>query len=151
MTNLVLSEKITLDDMKVEQVVMYKYLGHEIRLGRENQTCENFRRMRLAWTAFGRLKSLVFGTDIPVCLKRKVFDQYVLPVMTYGAETLTTKSIKKIQVTQRAKERSMLGMSLRDRVLNTTIRLKTRATDVVERIATLYLEVELGWAHSQNI
>ena len=48
MTNLVLSEKITLDDMEVEQVVMYKYYV-QIRLGRDNQTCEIFRRMRLAW------------------------------------------------------------------------------------------------------
>ena len=72
-------------------------------------------------------------------LKRIVFNQCVLPVMTYGAEslTLTKKPIKKIQVMQRAMGRSMLGISLRDRVPNSTIRLRTRIIDVVERIAFL--------------
>lgn len=51
-------------------------------------------------------------------VKRKVFDSRVLPVLTYGAETLmlTKTSINKVRVAQRAMmELSMLGISLRDR------------------------------------
>ena len=48
-----------------------------------------------------------------------------------------TKSIKKIQVMQRAMERSMLEILLRDRVPNSTIHLRTRLIYVVERIAFL--------------
>jgi len=70
---------------------------------------------------------------------RRVFDQCVLPVMTYGAETLTLtkKTINRIRVTQRVMERSMLGISLRDRIHNNEITRRTGVVDAVERIATL--------------
>ena len=63
----------------------------------------------------------------------------VLPVLTYGAETLTiTKaSANKLRVAQRAMEREMLGISLRDKMTNEWIRQQTRVTDVMERIALL--------------
>ena len=72
-------------------------------------------------------------------LKRKVFDSCVLPVLTYGAETLTlTKaSSSKLRVAQRAMERSMLGITLRDKKTNEWIRQQTRVVDVMTRIASL--------------
>lgn len=138
MTNLVLSDNVSVGGTKIEQVMSYKYLGHEIRIGRDNQTCETYRRIGLAWAAFGKLKD-VLKADIPMSLKRKVYDQCVLPVMTYGAETLTLtkKAICKIRVAQRAMERAMLGISLRDRVTNETIRQRTGVTDAIERITSL--------------
>jgi len=62
--------------------------------------------------------------------------------MTYGAETLTlTKTtISKLQVTQRAMERIMLGVSLRDRIPNATIHRRSGVTDVIVRITTRILE-----------
>ena len=85
MTNLVLSEKITLDDMEVEQVAMYKYLPLEIRLGRDNQTCEIFRRMRLAWCS--ELTSLF-------ALGKKC------SINAYSLHDIWTLTLTKIQVTQ---------------------------------------------------
>lgn len=46
-TNLVASENLTVNNLNIEQVYSYKYLGHEIRLGRDNQTCEIGRRRGL--------------------------------------------------------------------------------------------------------
>ena len=68
-----------------------------------------------------------------------VFDQCVLPVMTYGAETLTltTASANKLMVTQRKMERSMLGVSLRDHIRNEDLRRRTGVTDVVNQIRKL--------------
>src|ERR1700748_2399940 len=68
-----------------------------------------------------------------------VFDTCVLPVLTYEAETLTlTKaSENKLRVAQRAMERSMLGISLRDKMTNQWIRQQTKVVDVMERIASL--------------
>ena len=62
----------------------------------------------------------------------KVFDQCVLPVMTYGSEIwpLNVGLIKKLRVAQRAMERAMLGVSLRDMIRNTVIRKKTGVTDI---------------------
>lgn len=64
------------------------YLGHEIKISRDNQTCEVQRRVSLEWTAYGKLRE-IFKSKLPICLKRKMFDQCILPVLTYGAETLT--------------------------------------------------------------
>ncbi|CAH2238816.1 jg6167 [Pararge aegeria aegeria] len=66
------------------------------------------------------------------CLKTKFFEQCVLPVMTYGTETWppTTGLIRRLRVTQRAMERAMLGVSLRDEIRNEEIRRRTRVTDI---------------------
>ncbi|CAH2244748.1 jg24430 [Pararge aegeria aegeria] len=66
------------------------------------------------------LSNLISLPKIPQCLKTKVFEQSVLPVMTYGSETwsLTMGLIRRLRVTQRAMEKAMLGVSLRDRIRN---------------------------------
>ncbi|CAG9830961.1 unnamed protein product [Diabrotica balteata] len=116
MTNLVPSGPLKLENWNIETVDKYIYLGHEIQISRDNQTCELSRRIALGWATFGKIKD-VFKENIPIKLKRKAFNQYVLPVLTFGAETLTlTKaSIKKLQVAQRKMERSMLGVTLSGR------------------------------------
>lgn len=47
MTNLVIREGINLNGSKVELVNSYKFLGHGLRIGRDNQTCEITRRIEL--------------------------------------------------------------------------------------------------------
>lgn len=68
-----------------------------------------------------------------------VLPQYVLRMLTYGAETLTLtkKSIHKIGVTQRAMERAMFGLTLKDKVPNEVIGRRTGITYAIERITTL--------------
>ena len=99
----------------------YKYLGHEIKP-----------RIGLAWAAYGKLK-YIFRSDIPLCLKRTIFNQCILPVM-YGSQTskLTKKSVNKVRVKQRAMERSLLKITIRDKVPNEIIRQRTRVTDASE-------------------
>jgi hypothetical protein len=59
--------------------------------------------------------------------------------MTYGTETwpLTMGLIRRLNVTQKAMERAMLGVSLRDRIRNDEIRKRTKVTDIARRIADL--------------
>ncbi|CAH2237421.1 jg11276 [Pararge aegeria aegeria] len=73
------------------------------------------------------------------CLKTKVFEQCVLPVITYGTETwsLTMGLIRRLRVTQRAMERAMLRVSLRDQIRNEEIRRRVRVTDIAQRVAKL--------------
>ncbi|CAH2216950.1 jg22327 [Pararge aegeria aegeria] len=86
---------------------------------------------------------------IPQCLKTKVFEQCVLPVMTFGSETwsLTMGLIRRLRVSQRAMERAMLGVSLRDRIRNEEIRSRTRVTDIAQRVEA---EVAMGRAHNSE-
>ena len=67
-------------------------------------------------------------------LKRKVFNQRVLPAMTYGCQTWshTQALVKKLETSQRAMERKMLNVKLKGRIWNTIIRQRTRVTDIVQ-------------------
>ena len=68
--------------------------------------------------------------------KKKVFNEYVFPVMTYGSETwaLTTAQMDALAVAQRKMERIMLGITLRDQRHNTWIRQQTGGTDIIDHI-----------------
>nr|XP_027221660.1 uncharacterized protein LOC113813800 [Penaeus vannamei] len=71
-----------------------------------------------------------------VRLVRKVFNQYVLPVVTHGSETWTTTKLleSKLRSAQRGMERPMLGISLRDRTRVTWIREQTKVKDILGSI-----------------
>ncbi|CAH2232470.1 jg19403 [Pararge aegeria aegeria] len=60
--------------------------------------------------------------------------------------SLTMGLIRRLRVTQRAMERAMLGVSLRDQIRNVEIRRTTRVTDIAQREA----EVALGGPHSSE-
>ncbi|KAL0859868.1 hypothetical protein ABMA27_010206 [Loxostege sticticalis] len=71
--------------------------------------------------------------------RTRIYNQCILPVLTYGAETwVTTKAIlQKLIVTQRAMERKLVGVSLRDRMTNKWLRKESKVSDIVKRIANL--------------
>ena len=58
---------------------------------------------------------------------------------TYDLETmtLTERSVNRLRTTQRAMERAILGILLRERIRNQNIRRRTGVTDVIERTAKL--------------
>ena len=72
-------------------------------------------------------------------MKRKIFNQCILPVLTLGCETWksTKKLNQRLAVTQRAMERSMLDITRRDRKSSKWIREQTKVMDVMEKIRTL--------------
>jgi hypothetical protein len=53
--------------------------------------------------------------------------------------------IRRLNVTQRAMERAMLGVSLRDRIRNDEIRKRTKVTEIARRIA------DLKWQWARHI
>ena len=66
----------------------------------------------------------------------------ILPAMTFGSETwsLTKKQRERLAVAQRNMERSMLGITRKDKKRNK--RRKTGVDDIVEKIA----DVKCSWA-----
>lgn len=130
---------ITIDNVTIENVDHYIYLGHKIKLGKENQNVEIKRRIQLAWVAFGNMNYIFKDKEVPINLKKKAYDSCILPVLTYGLETMaiTQKAAEQLRVAQRAMERKMLGVTLRDKIRNSRIRERTKITDVVERVASL--------------
>ena len=82
--------------------------------------------------------------EMPMCLKRKVFEQCVIPSLTYGGETwpLKIETIQKMRSTQRAMERKIIGVSLLDKINHNIIREQTKFKDVVRHI----LKMKWSWA-----
>ena len=135
MTNFATDEKIIIEDQEIERVEEYKYLGQTLRL-KDCSKEEVLRRIKAGWSCFGRHKDILCNRNIPMSLRRKVYNQCVLPTMTYGSETwsLTKYLETKLQSAQRAMERQMLNISLRDKVRCSTIRHKTGVADILRKI-----------------
>jgi len=98
-------------------VFEYVYLGHNIKLGKENQIAER-RRIGLMWAVFNKLSHILKHKKVPINLKRKVYEACVLScvVAMYGVEImiLTQENAEKLRVTQRFMEKAMPETSLRD-------------------------------------
>ena len=71
------------------------------------------RRTTLGWQAFGRVNSIL-TSKLPISLKHKVYNQCILPVMTYGSETwiLTKKQTIKLRTTQTIKMENGTGLDI---------------------------------------
>ncbi|GFO31735.1 endonuclease-reverse transcriptase [Plakobranchus ocellatus] len=82
---------------------------------------------------------------MPISPKRQVYDQCVLPTMTYGCQTwsLTKATTQKLRVAQRAMERKILGIKLADRVKCSEIRKKN--TNTRHRRLCGETKMEMGW------
>ena len=126
---------ISVDNVPLETVEKYKYLGQIVSANSDN-TPEINNRIRSGWAAFAQFNNLMRRKSIPQRLKTKAFNQCILPAMIYGAETWTTSATatSKLAVAQRRMERIMLGITLRDRKTNKWIRSQTKVNDISQTI-----------------
>ena len=136
MTNIDTTDNIQINGTETEKVTNYKYLGQTIAM--ENRRKQVSIRIKAGWSVFGKNREIFLDRHLPMSLKRKVFNQCVLPAMTYGSQTwsLTKALLKKLETSQRAMERRMLNVKLKDRIRNTTIRQRTRVTDIVQYVTS---------------
>jgi len=107
----IFAQPIYIEEQELEKVEDYVYLGHTIKMD-NNIMDEVKNRINKGWKSFGQLNNII-KSEIPMCLKRKVFNQCILPFLTYGCETWTnsTEMKRKLQITQRAMERQMLNIT----------------------------------------
>jgi exonuclease III len=126
---------ITVDGNVIEEVDSYVYLGKTVTQDGDLLP-EVKRRIALGWAAFGRVDNIMKSRTTSMKIKQKVFNEYVLPVMTYGSETwaLNKAVVDRLAVAQRKMERIMLGIRLRDRQRNTWIREQTGVEDIIVAI-----------------
>ena len=131
--------EIKIEDNVIEIVQQYIYLGQLIKLDSISKDEEIKRRITMGWQSFGRASSILKNQDIPICLKRQVYDQCITPTVTYGAETwnLTKKQALKLRTMQRAHERVMLNITWRDRKTAKWIREQTKVRDILVTINNL--------------
>ena len=74
--------QLTMENHNIEQVHEYNYLGQLVHSDGK-QEHEINKRLKTRWRTVGKHSS-IFRSKMPTCLKRKVFDQCVLPAMTYA-------------------------------------------------------------------
>src|SRR5271156_890572 len=74
-----------------------------------------------------------------MCLKRKVYNQCVLPSMRYSSRTwaIIKRMQERLRITQRSMERAMVGTTRRDRKINVWLRQQTGVQDIVCRMKKL--------------
>ena len=75
--------RITVQGTEIEEVDRHLYLGQIIRSD-GSQEIEIKRRIPLGWQAFNRAKMIFNSKKMSLINKRKVYDQYILPTVTYG-------------------------------------------------------------------
>ena len=127
-------EEIRIMNEPLEIVNEYTYLGQTVSSTPGHET-EIKRRISMGWRAFGK-QCDILKSKMPLSLKRKIFNQVILPVLTYGSETwsLTKAMERKLVSTQRAMERIMMGITLKDRKRATWIRMQTKVEDILATI-----------------
>ena len=72
----------------IDVVNHFIHLGQRIFMDSASKEQEIKRRIESCWQAFGRASSIFKNKDIPIILKRQVYDQCTLSVVTYGAEVV---------------------------------------------------------------
>ena len=99
---------ILINNTALEIVEEYMYLEQLIHSS-GSLLPEINRRIKLAWSTYGK-NSIIFKSRMPLYLKKKTFNQCVLPVMTYACKTWTLKTdiIRKLYIAQNSIERNML-------------------------------------------
>lgn len=129
---------IKLDGEEIEYVKNYIYLGQLISF-KDQTNAEVERRVACAWKRYWSLKEIFKSKHFPVMAKRKVFNSCILPCLTYGCQTwaLTQKHLLKLRTCQRGMERSMLGVTLKDRNKAEDIRSITKVEDIINKIKLL--------------
>lgn len=142
MTNHIKS-KIIVENVSLEYVHQYIYLGKQIGFQKDSNDLEVERRVRQTWNKYWSYKE-VFKSEMPVFLKKKVMDSCLIPCLTYACQTwkFTNKIKNKIITCQRGMERSMLGIRKIQKINHTKIRSKTKTIDALSHS----LKLKWKWA-----
>ena len=136
--------KITLGNEEIRRVSSYVYLGQE-----QNQDHaarmegEITRRIKAAWYSYSQVQEVLKKLK-DVKKRAELFNTTVIPAMLYGCETWTLREEdkKRLQTTERAMERRILGYTLRHKKRNEYIRQQTKFQDAVEEAT----KRKLRWA-----
>ena len=134
---------VAVDGNTIEKVDRYVYLGKTLTQAWDLLP-EIKRRIAVGRATFSKVANIMKSRKASMNVKRKVNNDYVLPVMVYGSETLALKKahMELLSDAQRKMERIMLGITLRDHKRNTWIKHQTGVNYIIDAIK----KVIHGWA-----
>ena len=140
-----LNATLYLNNQQIETVDSFVYLGSTFEMNQLRCSKDINTRIGKASSAFGRLKSSLFTrSDISLATKMRVFNSSIIPVLLYGAESwiLGVEELRKLEVTQMVWLRSILNVTLYDRLRNEEIR---RRCCCQPDIASMIRKCRLRW------
>ena len=138
---------INVNNVLIENVQGYVYLGQHFSLEEKNQDKEIQRRIMAGWAAYAKHR-VIFKSNLAICLKRHVYNSCVLPAVTYSAEiwTLTKQAQNKLAATQAKMERTMLNITYKDRKTNIWVKERTKVIDIINTV----IKMKWTWAGHIN-
>ena len=107
--------------MSIDKFEKFVFLGSNVPSTEDDVK----RRIRLAASAFGRLKASIWSNNsITRQLKVRIYQSLILPIAIYGSESwaLRKADTQKLAVFEMRCLRTILGVSLMDKVKNDDIR-----------------------------
>ena len=121
---------------ELRQVEHFKHLGSEIEaeggmLGAVKQ------RVKAAWAKWRAVTGVICDRKIPRKLKCKIYKTVVRPVLLYGGECWAVKKKEEdlLRRTEMRMLRWILGVLLKDRLMNKEIRKRCAVINVVEKLS----------------
>ena len=124
-------DDVIVDRKKIEEIDRYVYFGQMVTKG-QDQVQEMKKRIGQGWSAFGKLDNIIRDKSVRMRLKRKAFNERILPVMISGCETwsLSNTQLEKQVTTQRKMERIIVRVTLKIRKSTNWIRKQSGVTDI---------------------
>ena len=79
---------ITIYGKPIQQVTDFVYLGHKLS-SKNNQELAIDHRIALAWAAFSKKEHILKSERIPINVKSRIYNTYIIPVLLYGLDCVT--------------------------------------------------------------
>ena len=113
----------------------FKYLGQTTHL--KDTTKEKiYARIRAAWSCFGKNKEILQDKQLPISPKKKKTSNVPMYLANHDLWlpniSLNKQMTNKLRTAQRAMERKMLDLKLKDKIPCSEIRKRTKIIDIIE-------------------
>ena len=134
-TKVMVADNTHVNNVPIENVQGYVYLGQHYSLKEQNQDKEIRLIIMAGWATNAKHRD-IFKSNIAICLKRQVYNSCVLPTMTYGAEiwTLTKQAQNKVAAAHTKMEISMLNITYKDRNTNIWVRERKKFIHIINTV-----------------
>ena len=126
---------IHVNNVLVENIQCYVYLGQHYSFKEMNQDKDIQRSIVAGWAAYPKHRD-IFKSNLAICLKRQVYNSCVLQTLTYDAApwTLNKQPQHTLAAATTKMERSMLNMTYRDRNTNIWVRERTKVRYIINTV-----------------
>ena len=125
---------VKMQSAQLPQVTEFKYLGSTLQSDGD-MNAEVNKRTHCGWNNWRKVSSVLCDKRVPPHVRRNIHKMVIQPAMPYGMETvpMTSSHVKKLEVTEMKMCRWACGQTLRDHMINDSIRERLNVESITER------------------